>query len=209
MVEGQPWRPLVYVAAFDPDTVRFLLTIGARTVVWWFEGGDRLTECVQRFLSSDAVELLRRMHDGVDALGPLVRAGMRRICTLRLPPIVRVQQLAAAVGASSTTLRSAWGADFPSWRPKRSIDCALLLKALDLASVGKGKVDIAYELGVHESTLERLCQRMTGMRWARNASARDIRDAVSRVEREWRDAMLSARRSGATAGSVPPSRLTG
>ncbi len=97
------------------------------------------------------------------------------------PPFRVVRDLAAALGVARDTLRYHWiqssGGD-PTL--KESLEWVLLLRAAELSHLAPMRV--AFRLGIHLRTLQRLSERRLGLTWA--GTRRQGVDFVARRFRE-------------------------
>lgn len=153
---------LVVVSRLTPDNARRLGPVQCdRIRILWLE---ELKETIRLPMNGVPPDPLRVFAESVSSrrdVCPMIRQALQLICCSEVPPH-SVQAVSARLGVAPTTFRYHWyvglGHGLP---PKELIQWATLVRAIELRSQEKW-VSVAYRLGVHRRTLERLCHRLTG-----------------------------------------------
>jgi hypothetical protein len=154
-------RHLILVTPLTPEALRRLGPLArAASMVWWEELEDRLPEAL-----SDALQH-RVLDDAWLALSscsdnPLVLAALKRVL-LDDPPRTSVNALATALRVADSTLRYHWDGSFPNLAIRELVDWVVLLRAVEKRGQA-GWIRVAHLYGVHLRTLQRRCQRLTGI----------------------------------------------
>jgi hypothetical protein len=118
---------------------------------------DRVRECSERGVGFDLIEYLSAKLDS----SPLITNALQRI-SRAVPPITSVQALADSMGLDRRTLHTYWISDAPGGPTlKEVLDWVVLCRAAELSD--RSLTALAFDLGVHRRTLERLVGRRLAM----------------------------------------------
>ena len=160
---GVPQQPLVVVTAKDADAVRQLSRIRVEEFVWPHEMERGLSAAVDRAWAARPVERIRRAVEGLERLPPRLKRGM--LAALTGPrPLLRVEEVARAAGCDRRTLwRELQELSCPELRLQDVLDWIVLLRLGMMKVPGRKWSGIAGELGLHEQSIGRMVQRLTGM----------------------------------------------
>ena len=113
--------------------------------------------------TANRADILAATADSLSTRGtnPLIDRAIELACRCPSPPTT-VRSLSALLHVDPSTLRYHWCTTLPdSGSPKQLLDWALFLRALEGRQGGKWTT-VAYRLGVHKRTLERLSLRILG-----------------------------------------------
>ncbi|MDZ7779501.1 MAG: hypothetical protein U5R14_06105 [Gemmatimonadota bacterium] len=144
---------------------------------------------------------LERMLEGAGSFHLTTGVAIRRMCDLRQPAVTQVQVLAReVVHASETKLRTDWRKDFGHWPVKSVIHWVLWLRAACLFdpawTTERNRLRIAMELGIHESTLDRISKKVTGRTFARSMAEPHLGRSLEAFEALWRAVPFPSPHSG-------------
>ena len=174
--------PIILVTPLTTDSARGLLECpaGRPQVVWLEDVPVRLANEVTTVVGNDPVsEILNCLAASLSDSPITVNALMRM--SHADPPFSAVRDLAEDLGVARDTLRYHWihstGSD-PTL--KESLEWVLLLRAVELSHLAP--VRVAYRVGIHLRTLQRLSERRLGLTWA--GTRRHGVDFVTRRFRE-------------------------
>lgn len=161
--QGRP--PALLVTAFDPENARYFNQMPVVGFAWASEPEE---EILDRALCLVNHSERRRLADHVpracpdrERVKPVVEA-----LFLESTPPSQVQDLARACHRSRGALGDDWNAAWEGSPPvclKSLVDWAVGLRARELWQRGHSPKEIAWALGIHERTLERIADRLAGM----------------------------------------------
>jgi hypothetical protein len=160
---GVPHQPMVLVTAKDADAVRQLSRIRVEEFVWPHEVERGLPAAVERAVAETPLERIRRTLERQERLPPRLKRGLlAALASSR--PMLGVEEVASAVGCDRRTLwRELRDLSCPGLRLQDLLDWIVLVRLGMMKVPGRKWSSIAGELGVHEQSIGRMIQRLTGM----------------------------------------------
>jgi hypothetical protein len=160
---GVPHQPLVLVTAKDADAVRQLSRIRVEEFVWPHEVERGLPAAVERAVAETPLERIRGAVERLERLPPRLKRGLVAALTAS-QPMLRVAEVARAAGCDRRTLwRELRELSCPALRLQDLVDWIVVLRLGMMKAPGRKWSSIAGELGVHEQSIGRMIQRLTGM----------------------------------------------
>jgi hypothetical protein len=159
---ARPGTHLVVVSRLTPENARRLGPLQSDGIrVLWLE---ELSETIRLPVIGAPPDPLYAFAERVASrpeVCPMVGRALRLICCSEVPPH-SVRSLSARLGVAPTTFRYHWQVGLRhGLPPKELVQWATLVRAIELRGRAKW-VSVAYRLGVHRRTLERLSHRLTG-----------------------------------------------
>lgn len=202
---GVPHQPLVLVTAKDADAVRQLSRIRVEEFVWPHEVERGLPAAVDRAAATTPLERIRRALEGLEQLPPRLKRGLVAALT-GSRPLLRVEEVADAAGCDRRTLwRELQQLSCPGLRLQDLLDWIVLLRLGMMKVPGRKWSAIAGELGVHEQSIGRMIQRLTGMtqrRFTTSGPASVVELFERRVLASLVEATSRDRRAGRRSGGL-------
>lgn len=154
-----PQWPVIIVVPLSANTARLLAEAPTkhRRIVWLDEVTTRLPAVLDDLSALDPVQTVLAELSQSLADHPLVARTLAVVASAQRP-FAKVADLAMAMNVPENTLRSSWnqatGGDLAL---KEVLEWTLLLRALSARDLGASRM--AYRVGVHPRTLERIVRR--------------------------------------------------
>lgn len=190
----RPATALLCLAPFEPGTARALAQVPLADVVWDFEG---LGVLQSRIVEASPMRARQALETVLFTLGSTTGSNLverRETSVTQASWLHRASDLLSLFPGGQSARRTAWRAAFGQLTPKLVADTILLLKALALVSHQRHKtVEIAYILGVHERTLDRVARRLTGNSFAVVTCRGQVEAGVRKVMDRFQPAICTGR----------------
>jgi hypothetical protein len=156
------WSRTIVIAPMTRDNATALARTEVSELVWLDAIHERLQGAVERLLDGSPIEMaIAQLLHHLGTTDPLVTAAIQRVLRAS-PPVRSVTDLCRVLYCSSTTLRAHWRGQGLPGSPRDLIDIARLLRIPSQKASGNTLSGIRRNLGIHRSTLHRLCIRWTG-----------------------------------------------
>jgi AcrR family transcriptional regulator len=159
-----PFQPIVLVTSRDPENARRLKDLDVEEVIWLLEVEHQLSHAVERALASSLLRRAAHVFASSEHLSPVLRLALTQACRID-QPVRTVAALAAIAGCDRRTLWRHWHTAIgvsPELRLEDLLSWLLLLRAAGRKTRDHGWCAAAIAVGVHEHTLSRLTQRLSG-----------------------------------------------